>query len=348
MGEAELSFWPSELVQPAKWRQLLYNFTPTPLRVTFLDDIERPIETVFLSIPNDESVEVSDSHGQLCWGRAPQPVSITAPDSAVTVVFADVSFRGNAATRFLLGSNDRGKPEYWDDSAYDAAVTIHLISERFSEANDFYRACAGFKEAMLSEPSFREASESGGIGIVGAFWPSDAEGHFAVKQDQDNPNLWWGDNKKAMRYSEAIGDAQLVLVIVNEESWGGAGGVISEQPAWANTYGLKVGWAGMALHELGHCFGLVDEYFPTKAQEDDQKRSGKKVQLPKLPGNAPNVTTDKAKIWAIGTNGSFEGAFYRRHGFYRPSHDCRMRQTHTPFCEVCSAHIRSDISALID
>ena len=87
-------------------------------------------------------------------------------------------------------------------------------------------------------------------------------------------------------------------------------------------------------HELGHSLiGLGDEYV-------DAGEAGMSVTSPYVArrGNPlpPNVSYSPEGDWNGLVEGAFEGAFHRAHGYYRPSENCRMRETRAAYCPVCS------------
>jgi len=150
-------------------------------------------------------------------------------------------------------------------------------------------------------------------------------------------------------YAEAAAypDWDQILVLVNDDTYGGSGGDI----AVVSTNVLS---AEIAQHEFGHSFsGLTDEYsdpWPFASFCSD------------LSGNAPcepNATNQtnrsllKWRNWVdaatpvptppsfINAVGLFTGARYHASGFYRPRFDCLMNHLRTnnlpvPLCEICS------------
>lgn len=156
-----------------------------------------------------------------------------------------------------------------------------------------------------------------------------------------------------------------ILVMVNSPiDGGGASGKIG-------VFSLDSAAEEAALHELGHVFGLADEYGDLKEDKFD-------VNLDMHPPDEPcepNVTikSDRNLIkWrdlidsttAIptmcnpacpkcdgtpspvppeGTVGAFEGAHYYHCGAYRPEHNCKMRNLGHPFCAVCERFIEQEM-----
>ena len=127
---------------------------------------------------------------------------------------------------------------------------------------------------------------------------------------------------------------------------------------------VKSGWENIALHEMGHNFGLADEYHYWQgcaSGETDRdmppRQSPPPLTLPPrrietnlkwrhllTPGvpvptmqnpdcsqcdDRPNVLSDDDAV------GLFEGAGYYHCGRYRPAYRCRMRTNGAPFCRVC-------------
>jgi hypothetical protein len=106
---------------------------------------------------------------------------------------------------------------------------------------------------------------------------------------------------------------------------------------------------GTALHEIGHSFGrLADEY------EDAAGLDLARMRLLE----APNLTAGERPSreyapWmhflelpgADALPWMHEGAYYRSKGWWRPWPFCRMRESHHPFCPVCSEALARAIHA---
>jgi len=170
-------------------------------------------------------------------------------------------------------------------------------------------------------------------------------------------------------------DAQLPqwhvgIVLVNTTDHGGcASGNVSFTS-------VKAGWEDTALHEMGHNFGLADEYHywagcssgetdrdtapawepsepnvTTETNRDDLKwrpllTPGVPVPTMENPDctqcdNRANVISDDDAI------GLFEGAKYYHCGRYRPAYRCRMRTSGASFCRVCAEAIAAELNSYI-
>jgi hypothetical protein len=133
----------------------------------------------------------------------------------------------------------------------------------------------------------------------------------------------------------------VVLVLVNDDEYGGSGGAI----AVASTHPASV---ELVLHEIGHSFALLaDEYDSSPPTCYDA------AEPPEA--NVTNQTTRPAIKWSLWidpvtplptpgsteTPGLYQGAKYCATGLYRPTFNSKMRSLGRPFGAVNSeAHIR--------
>jgi uncharacterized repeat protein (TIGR01451 family) len=151
------------------------------------------------------------------------------------------------------------------------------------------------------------------------------------------------NNSKVLTAASAAPDWDRIVVLVNDATYGGAGGPISV----ASKHALAV---GIAQHEFGHSFtGLTDEYstpypgFPACSDVN---------AFPDCEANATDETVRASIKWSPwieaatpvptpptgypGKVGLFEGARYLSTGMFRPETGCLMRTLGTPFCRICA------------
>ena len=153
----------------------------------------------------------------------------------------------------------------------------------------------------------------------------------------------------------------LVLVDGARCIWGGTGGTVG-------VFSRAGNWTDVAIHELGHSlFDLADEYEyfvgcgletdhdrPPSADEPPEPNIAATIKRTMISGGIIDANTalpttananctqcdSQANSVPADTVGAFEGAGYYHCGLYRPQFDCMMRNAGTPFCAVCSQHIR--------
>ena len=152
-----------------------------------------------------------------------------------------------------------------------------------------------------------------------------------------------GNGSKIVAAAAAVPDWDLIAVIVNDPTYGGAGGGIIYASMHPST-------TQIAQHEFGHSFArLADEYespYPGYPSCSD-------INGPACESNVTDITAREKVKWApwilpatpivtpetndyAGVVGLFEGARYREKGIYRPGLSCIMRSLGAPFCQVPS------------
>jgi hypothetical protein len=149
------------------------------------------------------------------------------------------------------------------------------------------------------------------------------------------------NHSKVFTAAALVPDWDMILVVVNDTMYGGAGGSISV----VSTHDQAV---GVAQHEYGHTFaGLADEY--STAYPGYPSCSDISGNTPCEP-NVTNQTVRESIKWspwiesstAIPTPASFPriglflGARYQSTGMYRPRNQCLMGVLGQPFCAVCA------------
>lgn len=149
-----------------------------------------------------------------------------------------------------------------------------------------------------------------------------------------------------------------ILVLINTSIYCGSAGSVAK-------FAALPGWEGIAMHELGHLFGLADEYecYVCNGTDDNRTWGG---FLWFEPGE-PNITSHNVKAglkWeamvapstlcptptsvGAGIVGLFEGGGYYSRGLFRPEFICKMRSANHPtFCAVCSGEIAQKLSTYL-
>jgi hypothetical protein len=270
-----------------------------------------------------------------------------------------------------------------------------LVAELFERWDDFHAICREFVEYVLVTPPFSDPDIKPLIGFELLFAPSGEKGLFgtheairrvqqanADKPEEQQDRRIFGNNKsvgdflKTMRWRGKKGDGSMVLVVVNSTARGGAGGAGDGTPTWTTvTGGANEDWKDVALHEMGHAFGLADEYFAAQGVDKNEPRELE----PNISRHADGGRAPWAEYWAdrsakpwlqpssdratldslAGTGldlfegrqryangvGTFQGARYDATKYYRPAFDCRMHHTNVDFCLCCQRVIRDTIKA---
>jgi hypothetical protein len=237
----------------------------------------------------------------------------------------------------------------------EAKVSIAVVGERFADWNSFFAWGSTLYAWVVARPPFDSLPQAVALDLF--FWPSDvANGLFGTDDSKCRTDrLFYGDRVAARRLlAPHIGGYSQSVILINSRLRGGAGG----QPgwsAWASVTGSPgEPWQAIVLHEIGHGFGLGDEYVdPLHANDPLPPVLEPNITADPLPSRAPwahlthgDVPTPTGELNAggpAGVVGTFQGARYRSN-FYRPTLTCLMKDTLQPFCPVCQEHIRRRVS----
>lgn len=156
------------------------------------------------------------------------------------------------------------------------------------------------------------------------------------------------NEEKVFAAAAAAPDWDQILVIVNDDTYGGSGGPIGV----FSTHDLAV---DIGQHEYGHSFTrLADEYttaypgFPScndiNANPNDDCEVNVTNQTVRelikwnrwISGGTPIPTPETAPYLDPSVVGLFQGARYLTTGMYRSGYNCMMRSLGVPFCAVAS------------
>lgn len=327
------------------------------LRVALFDDSDNLLNELEVPPPKWRAREFFNEDGTMGWADSPTPFDLVLP-ADLPAARAEIFRRDWPAPFSVRVETEEEQPIIWnDDLKPDADFPIVLVSEFFSDADKFWKACEQFEKCLLGQRPFDEPEVAARVGVIGAFWPSGSKGRFDTRYYPDH-RLYYGNHGKALRYARNVRETDFALVVIDSDKWAGAGGEKGREPAWASIADFHFFWPNMAIHELGHSFDLADEYsgsgsdqtyHGTEPNVSDRKHAceanwselvseGIKIDPTFAYGDAepPNLPDDVV--------GSFEGAFYSDKEMYRPSYACCMRKTHDPFCPVCAETIRAGIT----
>ncbi|HEX8146367.1 MAG TPA: M64 family metallopeptidase [Pyrinomonadaceae bacterium] len=142
--------------------------------------------------------------------------------------------------------------------------------------------------------------------------------------------------------SNSVAPAQrdLVIVVVNDATYGGSGGSV----AIASTHPSAV---ELVLHESGHTFGLLaDEYTDSppacnNTSEPVQANVTRQTARAAIKWNAWIEVTTALPTFSTqpGLVGLYEGARYCTTGLYRPTYNSKMRALGRPYEQVNSEQL---------
>ncbi len=154
------------------------------------------------------------------------------------------------------------------------------------------------------------------------------------------------EGKVMAAVGSAIPEWDQILVIVNDQTYGGSGGTIA-------VVSMNYAAVDVAQHEYGHSFAnLADEYEspypgyppcsdvpgspygPCEANVTDITLRQQIKWSPWILGSTPIPTPEQGQY--DGLVGLFEGARYQATGIYRPGLNCIMRALGYQFCQVPS------------
>lgn len=241
------------------------------------------------------------------------------------------------------------------------AANVVFLAEGYTESQfgAFRTDAASFRDAFLADPSL--AAYANYFNFYGIFSVSADSGATADNIDNDahcidgtpraQRNTAWGasfcgtgykrllfvadENEVESYVRQRVPEADLIVVVVNTDSYGGAGNGVVAVADRAHP--------NIIVHESGHAFaGLADEY------DDDVPGYNTRISANITSNNtletvhwnhwiedSTPVPTPDVDAWR-NVVGVFEGAGYRSTGWYRPKHTCRMRSNNADFCEVCA------------
>lgn len=288
--------------------------------------------------------------------------------------FADRNGNGRCDDEPFLDLNGDGRHDPGEPFS-DANFNGKRDSEPFTDTNGdgvcnrgeraaFLRAVTDGVRMVLAYPVYRDMADR--IEVVAAFVPSAQAGSdfptlstpivrdtlFDSRFVSTNYVFNLDRSKAEFEGLRIFGDLDVFAVMTNSlfnlgrESANGALFLFGHpQPDVASTL----------AHEIGHSIGkLGDEYFEYDGAPPYNGNEPPFPNLTKSPDRATlkwgrfvRPSTDVPTADGIAGIGAFEGAYYRRHGVFRPAHSCLMRR-YGPFCRVCTDVMFTRIYALVE
>lgn len=340
--------------------------TSSPLTAQWLGQDHEVVGPRFtLEQPPPLFLETTDGFGNLGFVTIEPPlaVDLEIPEAARTLILREGDGEvARLAREELARAIEPGMPERrcYPDDATPPAVTV--VSERFPESGReaFFDAVEGLRAYWCR--NFRPFSDprfGARLAIEALFWPADEKvGNFATPDSRIFDRVLTGDQPTLQRYLRTAGidpgRKPVVLVLIASQVRAGAGGSAGRfadfwAPSWVtNRAGVSEDWEAVALHEVGHAYGLMDEYttpyaFPPRQWEPNVSPSPLPDNLP-LPWKrmlthqpdphfTPHLPSDGVVVSAC------RGARYSA-DYYRPSETCLMRVIGNEarpvrFCPVC-------------
>ena len=328
-------------------------------------------EQVVAPHPQVRMAENVGEDGKFQFSPVSEPVLLEVPVTS-NAASAAVSINGQTEIYDLL---------YWQElddeilesleigslgSEDSSRSSITVIADGFSKKEDFLEALSQWYGHCRSLRPFSHPDFANNLNIRWLFIKAKEGGtSFAIAQSTKNDRVYSGSSKLVRRLLEksAIGfdPGMHAIVLANLKTegpieTGGAGGSVTGQssgwsPAWALSRSRL--WLQTATHELGHAFGLVDEY-------SFDNCGGPAYQNIAMPDTIRNVTDNnepddlplpwRDMLSAKQNNrwqglydyseeiGIIEGAKYCNEGWFRSSARCLMRSIgdREKFCPVCT------------
>lgn len=331
------------------------------VEVQVLDKHDQPLGApVPLEAPEPVAVEGRGRKGKMAWGRV-TPAASLALDVPKGAKKLSVHALGAAPQVFALSALGGAPPPAPDArKRFPAAATrwtLAVLPERFEDEATFFAHCDTLFSFIKGQAPFSDSDVS--FGIEALFWKcKPGKTLFGASDNKIKDRILIGDNAVVSRYLAVAGvNPNKALIIINSRKRAGAGGFRAQTPSWTTvTADPPERWEGIALHELGHAFGLADEYdvaFDLKEPNplepnvsknpDPAQVSWKHLCNVHLPAEVPTAKRGQEGGHDLGTVGTFQGARYHPDDRYRPSPFCRMRATTMPFCKVCREQIRAEL-----
>lgn len=325
----------------------------TSVSVRWSDSDGTPIgDSIDLGPVGQQLLEFPDEAGRMSWAREPADVSITleTPDRghALDVFVDDIAVSRIPAETMMTAASELAPPRRERFGPAFATFAVQVIAERFEVFEPFQAKAKEAYEWALGCAPFDRPQIGAKLAFDLLFWETDEEAGLFDTNDgkSQGGRLFYGDRQRARHLlAPHLNPRNPSVILINSALRGGAGGTPGYS-AWASIGSHD--WHAVCVHELGHGFGLADEYVdPVRAGEAphgepniaERAIAGMAPWRDRIsvPSNcAPSHDLDHQDPSSEGAIGTFAGARYRT-DLYRPMRSCIMRSTDVRrFCDVCA------------
>jgi hypothetical protein len=268
--------------------------------------------------------------------------SIVDPSNRVDLLIMGDGYTSLQEDKFILDASNMASA-FFSISPYQEYKNYFTVHTLFSPSNEsgadhppYDAGCAPVDSsccadtAMLSDP------------LQGTFVDTAFSSYFCRNNVHQ---LLWTDTSAVYAAASAVPEWDLIMLLVNDTTYGGAGGSILT--ASLNSWSVNI-----AQHELGHSFvDLADEYeipysgYPTcsdvtgpacEANITDVTSRNDIKWNPWIEPTTPIPTVPEFDPAYANVVGLFEGARYLSSGMFRSGQSCIMRAIDAPYCQVPS------------
>ncbi|MBL4636862.1 MAG: hypothetical protein JKY56_23625 [Kofleriaceae bacterium] len=243
-----------------------------------------------------------------------EEISVTgAPESRINIVIIGDGYTANEAAKFQSDS--------------DAIANFLLSTRPYNEYRNLFNIHRIITESAESGADHPDL----GIDVINRFGSSFNCGGIPR-------SLCANDS---LVFSVVLGhlpETDQVLVLVNDDRYGGAGGQVATTSTHASS-------PYIAVHEFGHTLaGLADEYEtatgnrPIIAPEANVSLSSELGEIKWshwIEDGTMLPTRDAFATSNVEPIGAYEGARYHSIGIFRPAPACKMRESESELCAVC-------------